>query len=264
MGLLSAADIISGIVNMVTVLDKNLNTLDRNLIGPVEKNRILYIEGSSYDFTIDNVESPDIIYGDMASGNCTFIGKDIRVTPRMEQLSPRTCFILKFITPDDKDINLVFKNRVGNHEIDRLKRVYGVDKHELTECDNIFVIEPNKFYLARSTQSVAIPLDIAMLLNPRTTMFRGGLAVHCSWGAPNYQGKLHVGINNLRDEPAFIELGARFISAHFFRIDLPPDIDRSIPNTMVHYTHPYGCGDECASAWQGGIGTSDGSALKAY
>jgi deoxycytidine triphosphate deaminase len=247
----------------VRVINNKGTVVEESLIEPIEEDRLKYIEGSSYDFTIDSLQSPDLLGDSHPDNASTFIGVDMRITPGMEDAVLSTCFVTKFVK-NGKNIGRIRMRPMSDNEAKAMAFRMGAEFISTSEVHNVWILDPGMFFLAGTLQKVNIPLDVAMLINPRTTMFRGGLAVHCTWAHPNYQGQLFVGINNLRiSRPAFIQKGARFITAHFFEFDRSLNLQDN-PQIIVKYTDPYDCSPHCVSAWQGGRDTSNGEIIGAH
>jgi deoxycytidine triphosphate deaminase len=99
-------------------------------------------------------------------------------------------------------------------------------------------LEPNVYYVMKTIERVNTPDDIAVLLRPRSTLYRSGVALFTGNVSPGYRGEFNFGIINLRDEPFTLEMGARVCHAMFYQV--------------VGETAPY------RGQWQGGRTATDG------
>lgn len=91
--------------------------------------------------------------------------------------------------------------------------------HEGKDTQDKLTIQPGEYYLVKTVESVDIPLDVLADFRARTTLFRAGLCLLTSTGAPGYQGGLVAGLTNLGPQPVTLQMGARIIAAHFYRLE---------------------------------------------
>jgi deoxycytidine triphosphate deaminase len=80
-------------------------------------------------------------------------------------------------------------------------------------------IEPSKYYVVRTIESVTTPLDLMPALYTRGSLFRAGLLLLTSKMDPGYAGPLVFGLKNLSDFAVKLQLGARICNIVFFTID---------------------------------------------
>jgi deoxycytidine triphosphate deaminase len=270
MGIMSAMWIKTAIMNCVTVFDKKGEWLRKPLFSPIKESdkRMSYIEGSAFDITLNKIESPDHPYVtsiiDGYNTNALFIGVDNRVTPVLGKVPFTRCYLVKRIE-DGKEKAYV---TTEIPDLRKLECVYNTQV-KFEEIDDAWMLEKDKYYMAESVEEINVPLKIAALLNPRTTLFRGGLAIHCSWAHPNYQGVLNVGIENRRTTPAFIRQNSRFLTVHLFEL-MESGVSSLAGKALamgekekylISEFNPYGCSDECVSAWQGGKKSTNGEVI---
>lgn len=89
---------------------------------------------------------------------------------------------------------------------------------DITKGDRFLTIKPGEYLLAQTIETVNLPEGIFATLAPRTTMFRSGLYVGCTYISPNYQGKLTCAVKNLSEFDVEIELGFRILICAFYEI----------------------------------------------
>lgn len=82
-----------------------------------------------------------------------------------------------------------------------------------------FVFKPGCYYLLRTVESVSMPLDVIGDFRPRSTLFRSGLQLLTTTGAPGYEGPLVFAIANHGPFPVTIQMGARIALALFYRLE---------------------------------------------
>ena len=89
---------------------------------------------------------------------------------------------------------------------------------DLARGDRFYSIKPGEYLLAQTIETVNLPESIFATLSPRTTMFRSGLFVACTYISPNYQGKLTCAVKNLSEHEVELELGFRILICAFYEI----------------------------------------------
>lgn len=89
--------------------------------------------------------------------------------------------------------------------------------------DNSFVLEPNRFYLGTTLETVALPLDVAAQLAGRSTMGRKGIVVHktAGWIDPGFRGQITLEMYNFSAEAVEIVAGERIAQLVFFQTLTP-------------------------------------------
>lgn len=81
-----------------------------------------------------------------------------------------------------------------------------------------FVIEPGKYYLVTTIETVNLPEYLIAFIVSRTTLFRSGIALFNGAVSPGYQGKLTFAICNLGQKNIKISLGARVVHITFHEV----------------------------------------------
>lgn len=81
-----------------------------------------------------------------------------------------------------------------------------------------FTINPGEYYLTETIESLNLPLNIAALFQPRSTLFRSGLILRTGFANPGYHGPLFFGLYNAGQCKFDIELGARYCSVYFMEV----------------------------------------------
>lgn len=81
------------------------------------------------------------------------------------------------------------------------------------------VIKPGDYYLVKTIETVKLPLDVVADFRPRSSLFRAGLVLLTSVGAPGYAGELVFGLTNAGPLPVTLQMGARFCVAIFHHVD---------------------------------------------
>jgi deoxycytidine triphosphate deaminase len=109
----------------------------------------------------------------------------------------------------------------GDHELGHRQ---GVQPKLLGEWQekgpNDFVdIEPGKYYLVRTVESITVPINLMPVIYTRGTLFKAGLILITSKSDPGYSGPLVFGLRNLSDFPVRLQLGARICNIVFLTIE---------------------------------------------
>lgn len=78
------------------------------------------------------------------------------------------------------------------------------------DSDGIFTLEPKRWYLATTMETMNLPANMAAMIFPRSTLFRSGVELHTSITPPGYEGQLTFGLSVSQEEGFRIALGARF------------------------------------------------------
>ncbi len=84
---------------------------------------------------------------------------------------------------------------------------------------NSYIIKPDEYVLVSTLEKVNLPINIALHTFARSTLFRCGLQLLHTQGAPGYSGGLTFGLKNLGNIPVKIELGARIAHLQFDYVD---------------------------------------------
>jgi dCTP deaminase len=90
---------------------------------------------------------------------------------------------------------------------------------ESAEKQEAITIEPGDYYLVKTVETVDIPLDVLADFRARSTMFRSGLSLLTTVGAPGYKGELTFGLKNDGPLPVTLQMGARICQATFYRLE---------------------------------------------
>ena len=101
-----------------------------------------------------------------------------------------------------------------------------------------YIFEPGKYYLIKTVEKVNLPVDIAGIIFPRTTLFRSGLALFNGIVNTGYQGELIFGLCNLGKSNIKVDMGARVVHITFHEVR--------------------GEGSQYRGQWQGGRVTTEG------
>jgi len=104
---------------------------------------------------------------------------------------------------------------VVNRDTPDLKKVA---EYRGDDPEELFDIEPGKYYLVTTIESVNLPEDLIAFIVSRTTLFRSGIALFNGAVSPGYQGKLTFAICNLGKQKIKIALGARMVHITFHQV----------------------------------------------
>lgn len=81
------------------------------------------------------------------------------------------------------------------------------------------MINPGEYFLAKTIETVDIPLDIMGDFRARSSLFRAGLSLLTTVGAPGYKGELIFGLHNSGQHSVKLQMGARISQAIFHRLE---------------------------------------------
>jgi deoxycytidine triphosphate deaminase len=119
-----------------------------------------------------------------------------------------------------------FDIRIG--EIYRLKDegFLGIEERRTPDVELIakygkdkgYVLKPNEFVLIKTMEKLNVPENLAVLIFPRSTLYRCGVQFLCTKTDPGYFGKLVFGLKNLANKNFKIELGSRIANIVFLEI----------------------------------------------
>lgn len=90
---------------------------------------------------------------------------------------------------------------------------------EDSDVQEAIKIEPGDYYLVKTVETVDIPLDVLADFRTRSSLFRAGLDLLTTVGAPGYKGELIFGLKNLGSHPVTLQMGARICQAVFYRLE---------------------------------------------
>ena len=104
---------------------------------------------------------------------------------------------------------------IENRDTPNLKKIAEYDE----KGEEAFVeLEPGKYYLVTTIESVNLPEDLIAFIVSRTTLFRSGIALFNGAVSPGYRGKLTFAICNLGGKKIKIALGARVVHITFHEV----------------------------------------------
>lgn len=88
-----------------------------------------------------------------------------------------------------------------------------------SDTQETITIKPGDYYLVKTIETVDIPLDVLADFRTRSSLFRAGLNLLTTVGAPGYKGELIFGIKNSGPLPVTLQMGARICQAVFYRLE---------------------------------------------
>jgi deoxycytidine triphosphate deaminase len=98
----------------------------------------------------------------------------------------------------------------------------GIEERTLPETeeieDLIYKLEPNKYYLCLTRESVNMPEDLVAFILPRSTLFRCGVSLRTAVVDPGYEGALTIGIKNEGTSEFKLKRGARIAQIVFSKV----------------------------------------------
>ena len=80
------------------------------------------------------------------------------------------------------------------------------------------IINPNEYLLMETIEKVNMPLDLAAVVYPRTTLFRMGLGLRNGVIDPGYTGSLVFGLKNESSLTVKIKKGSRVAQIIFLKV----------------------------------------------
>lgn len=93
-----------------------------------------------------------------------------------------------------------------------------IAKYEATRKQKITFLK-DKYYLVKTIEKVNLPDNLTLHIYPRSTLFRSGISLLVTQGAPGYSGHLVFGMTNLAETSVEIELGARIAHIQFASVE---------------------------------------------
>jgi deoxycytidine triphosphate deaminase len=81
-----------------------------------------------------------------------------------------------------------------------------------------FKLEPDKYYLCLTTESVNMPEDLIAFILQRSTLFRCGVSLRTAVVDPGYRGALTIGIKNEGHMEFKLKRGARIAQIVFSEV----------------------------------------------
>lgn len=88
-----------------------------------------------------------------------------------------------------------------------------------SETQDTLEIKPGEYFLVKTIETVNIPINVLADFRARSSMFRAGLSLLTTVGAPGYKGELIFGLKNDGPLPVKLQMGARFCQAVFYRLE---------------------------------------------
>ena len=104
---------------------------------------------------------------------------------------------------------------VSERETPKMELIAEFSPEKKTTVD----IKQGEYYVVTTVERVNIPQDIAVLFQPRTTLFRSGTTLFTGTGSPGYCGELSFGLVNNSPHVFRLEMGARVVHALFHRVE---------------------------------------------
>lgn len=174
---LSAATIRDCINNGLLIIKETISNF---------KERMGFIEGSSFDLTIDKVFALD-------QSQPPFIGVDIRVSADLEEIKPID---------------------ISNHRDLNPK----ITEEQRQKIGLGWYLSPG-YYVFTTPEKVDIPREVLGILKPRRTYLISGCPVFCTDIAPGYNGILAIGMYVFNKVGIHIERGANAVACRFATFD---------------------------------------------
>lgn len=117
-------------------------------------------------------------------------------------------------TPHEVSNYGLFLDKKNNYDF----RVVEFDESYLEYNRYVWMLLPNKPYLAEVENKISIGDVNAQSYFPRSTLIRNGVNVYTSWGDLGYNGYLKFLIINHSPRPYFLEKGVRFVQLVDFQV----------------------------------------------
>ncbi len=114
----------------------------------------------------------------------------------------------------------VFERGQAYFAIDPGRRQPGMTRHVTPKDDDGFLLHPGEFALGATAETLAIPDDIAVQLNGKSSLGRLGLVVHSTagWIDPGFTGQLTLELASFAPLPIILRPGMRIAQLCFFRL----------------------------------------------
>lgn len=147
--------------------------------------RFGFIEGSSFDLTVNKVYKIDTKYP-------PFIGIKKRITPNMIEIPPYSLF-------------------------DEICHLYSEDEFSVEDMKQMGEgwYLPQGYYVLSTEEQTNLPPYILGILKPRRTYLVSGCPVFCTDVAPGYQGILAMGIGIFNPAGLILEKGSKAVAYRF-------------------------------------------------
>lgn len=84
--------------------------------------------------------------------------------------------------------------------------------------EGTYLLQPSHWYLATTVETMNLPVSLAGVIFPRSTLFRSGVALHTSVVPPGYRGSLTFGLTVANPEGFEIDVNARFCHLVLFEV----------------------------------------------
>ena len=98
----------------------------------------------------------------------------------------------------------------GDGELLQETRSTSSTKMLVASDDGVYTLTAKNWYLVQTIETVHLPLSLAGVIYPRSTLFRSGVALHTSIAPPGYEGPLIFGLSLQEGHSFRIQHGARF------------------------------------------------------
>ena len=142
----------------------------------------------------------------------------------------------KQIQPSSVDLRLsnefkVFKTNKKEYINPRLDTIDDFMEQVIIDDDEAFIIHPNEFALATTSEYVEIPDDLVARVEGRSSIGRLGVTMHVTAGFidPGFKGKITLEISNIGALPVALYPGQRVCQIVF---------EEMTTSAMVPYGHP--------------------------
>lgn len=133
----------------------------------------------------------------------------------------------KEVTGDSVDLRI---KRIMKHTggaVLREENPYLGDPEDLEPEGGAWILEPGKYYLARTAEQVHLPPFLAATGMTRLTMVCSGLVITVGYIDPCYSGYIHFGITTPEPKPTEIEVGFPILQLVFHLAEVARPYDGS-------------------------------------
>lgn len=105
-----------------------------------------------------------------------------------------------------------------------------------------FIVNPGRFYLAHTAESVTIPAHLVAQLDGKSSLARLGLSIHqtAGWIDPGFTGQITLEIYNASAEPIWLLRGMPIGQLVLMRLTAPAERPYGHPAIGSHYQNQTG------------------------
>lgn len=127
-------------------------------------------------------------------------------------------------------------------------------------------IGPGRSVLVETVEEVEMPDDLVAIPGIRTTLFRCGLNLECTFVPPGYRGSLTFKLDNPHWRECVIEQSARIASLRFLRFTDIKLVEALVRGswTQLLVMIPSSESDQYEGVWQGGRISTNGEVERPY